>query len=349
MPPAIEANFNTLIAAGLLAPEWASTGTHSYQERLALVGRAFFELVWKPEQGANPKDVTACLSCHSRPAGAGVARAQYILNGLHPGNIWGGGSKELLVTQLMAAGVPGIVNAHGSRGQIVSLRSDANGAFADHLGMQSAELVADATLRFGRADPRLDLDRDGVANEISVGEMSALTVYLMTLPLPAPASPQALSLLGITQQSVQNGAKLFRSSIDNGGTACASCHRMFYTMTSNTFPVKNPQTSFVLPIQLPVQTADSDDVADGLAQSVGQMGLRLLGDIKLHTLGALDFIKNTATSKSTELWGVGSEFLTCATAARETSGPVDKAIDAHEGVYVSNISIYQGKTNQFPC
>jgi hypothetical protein len=342
LPPAIEANFATLVNAGLLTPDWAPNGTHAYQERLALIGRAFFELVWKPEQGANPKDVTSCHACHSRPASAGVARGQYVESGgVHPGNMWGGGSEELLVSQLKAAGVPDIVSAHGSRGGIPTFRSDINGAFFAHMGMQSSELAAELTLRPGGSAPRLDLDGDGVANELSVGEVTAVTVYLMTLPLPAPASPQALGVLGITQQSVQNGAKLFRTSIDNGGTGCATCHRPFYSVTTNTFQVTNPQTSSILPLQLPFNSADADDVADGLAQSVGQMGLRLWGDIKLHTLGALDIVGGTSSSKSTELWGAGSVYPYLRDG--HAGGNLDAAIDAHEGVYVGNISISRGK------
>src|SRR5438132_1815066 len=76
LPAAIEANFLRLIQAGLLSPDWGPCG-RSYQDRLAVVGRALFELVWKPEQGANQKDVTRCLACPSMPAAGGAARGLY--------------------------------------------------------------------------------------------------------------------------------------------------------------------------------------------------------------------------------------------------------------------------------
>lgn len=340
LPSAIEANFTSLISEGLLSSDWAPNGSHTYQERLALIGRALFEIVWRPSQGANAKDVTNCHACHSRPVAGGVGRAQYNKGGLHPGSMWGGGSKELLVSQLKAAGVPGITFAHGSRGQISSLRSDLNSASNTHFGMQSAEFVANATGHPGGYDPTTDLDKDGVANELSVGEITAMTSYLMTLPLPTTASSQALSLLGTNAQSVQNGEMLFRSSIDNGGTACASCHRVFYTMSSNTFLVTNPQTAFALPLQLPFQAADQNDVNDGLAQSVGQMGLHLYGDVKLHKLGSKDKIGGTDVSKTTELWGAGSIFPYLRDGS--AGGSLDAAINAHEGVYLSNISVTRG-------
>src|SRR5438093_3917832 len=76
LPAAIEANFMSLIQAGLLSPDWGPCG-RSYQDRLAVVGRALFELVWKPEQGANQKDVTRCFACHSQPTAGAAARGLY--------------------------------------------------------------------------------------------------------------------------------------------------------------------------------------------------------------------------------------------------------------------------------
>jgi hypothetical protein len=92
---------------------------------------------------------------------------------------------------------------------------------------------------------------------------------------------------------------------------------------------------------LPFQTADQNDVNDGLAQTVGQMGLRLFGDIKLHKLGSLDLIGGTDVSKTTELWGVGSIFPYLRDGRAGSS--LDAAIAAHEGVYLSNVSVALGK------
>jgi len=43
----------------------------------------------------------------------------------------------------------------------------------------------------------------------------------------------------------------------------------------------------VIPIQADFDTADPDDVADGLAQNVGDPGLRIHGDFKLREIGSL--------------------------------------------------------------
>ncbi len=341
LPSAIEANFTSLIKAGLLTSDWAPTGTHSYQDRLSLVGRALFELVWDPEEGADQKSVTNCLSCHSQPNAGGAARALFSQSTLHPASMWGGGAEELMVTQLKAAGVPGLTNPHGSLGSFPTIRGAISGASDDHFGIQTSEKVANLLGNPGGYDAVDDPDHDGVANEQSVGETTAETVFLMSLAVPNPASPAMMNTLGVTQQSVQNGETLFRNSVDNGGVYCNSCHRVFYAFPGGTtFQVKNPQTNSALSIQVPFHTADAQDVSDGLAQTVGQPGLRLFGDVKLHKLGALDKSSGTDTIKTAEVWDAGSvyPFLRDGSAGSNLLA----AILAHEGTYPSSINVTLG-------
>jgi hypothetical protein len=70
------------------------------------------------------------------------------------------------------------------------------------------------------------------------------------------------------------------------------------------------------------------------------MGLRLYGDIKLHKLGSKDKIAGTDVSKTTELWGVGSIFPYLRDGSAGSS--LDAALNAHEGVYLSNVSVTRG-------
>ncbi len=97
------------INEGLLEPEWAPGG-RPYQERLALVGKALFKLLWTPEQGANQKDVTTCRACHSQPSDGASSRGLYTLERLIPdrpeigsqtnaGSMFGSGAAELLVSR----------------------------------------------------------------------------------------------------------------------------------------------------------------------------------------------------------------------------------------------------------
>ena len=172
----IEANFSRLIANGNLAPEWALGGGHSFQERLAVVGRAYFELFWRPEDGGNANDVTSCLACHSMPSSGGSARGLYNLERAiggsagtatkgNAGSAFGSGSASELVRKMIAQGLlpatvdqvtnrvvaPGTLAftgtyrqgpraASGSQASNV-IRADVAGASNTHFGIQSVEFI----------------------------------------------------------------------------------------------------------------------------------------------------------------------------------------------------------------
>jgi hypothetical protein len=260
---------------------------------------------------------------------------------LNAGSMWGSGSEELLYQQLKAAGVKGLpsLGPHGGAASIPSIRSAVTGATNKHFGVQSTETVASKTGNSGGVNKTTDLDNDGVANEMSAGEVTAMTVFLMTLDVPNEASPAAKARMGIGDSDVQAGKHLFRSSIDNGGAGCSACHTVFQKLSGNTFQIRNPETSSVMPITVPSQTADQDDVNDGLAQSVGQMGLRLYGDLRLHKLGSKDTGSGTDKLKTAELWDAGS----VAPYLRDGSAPdLPTAIQAHSGVNLTGINATLG-------
>ncbi len=92
-----------------------------------------------------------------------------------------------------------VVRPFGSKGDVASLRAFDVDAMSFHLGMQASE-------RFG--GPGADADNDGVRNEISMGDLTALSVFLSTLERPQQKSrPQH-----------QQGAALFRE------IGCTECH-----------------------------------------------------------------------------------------------------------------------------
>lgn len=362
LPEPIEANFASLISAGLLDPEWAPGG-RPYQERLALVGRALFELVWKPEQGANQRDVTRCLACHSTPAAGGAARALYTLGDvgtrieaakLNAGSMWGSGSAELLNNQMQARGESNITSAHGSQGSIATIRGDVNNGFFVHTGIQSDELIAgplvtEAIVNGCDTDANglislveaaaCDLDGDGVPNELTVGEVTAVTAFFMSLRAPDQFTDDTnlLSTLGVDTLSVERGRKRFVDSIDLGGAACSSCHTPFRPLSGTEFVLQNPQTGFGLPLQVSHHLATTDDVNRGFASSVGEPGLRLYGDFKQHKLGLKMFCSGSDTAKTAELWDVGSVFPygRCG----DFGSDLNAVILAHEGVSLSSVLV----------
>jgi len=89
-------------------------------------------------------------------------------------------------------------------GASVSLRDFTNNAFNQHLGMQSEE-------RFGNG---IDEDGDGVVNELTRADITAVTLYQATLPIPGQVIPSDSQI----RQAIRQGAWQFRR------IGCANCH-----------------------------------------------------------------------------------------------------------------------------
>src|SRR5439155_27324562 len=169
LPEPLENNIMNLINAGLLDPMWAPFGVTAYQERLALVGRALFEMVWRPEDGGTQRNTTSCAACHSQPAIGAAGRGLYTLRAttdrrgnVNPPSTWGGGGAELLRSQLAAANpanacasIPAPVPtttlngcmtfAHGTLGSIGAMRTVAGNAINAHVGIQAPEVISRQT------------------------------------------------------------------------------------------------------------------------------------------------------------------------------------------------------------
>lgn len=348
----IESNIAALIAEGNLAPDWAP-GIRPFQDRLAVVGRAIFELFWMPEQGANVNDVTTCLPCHDMPSSGASARGLYNLERAivgantgaatrgNAGSMFGSGPASILIEQLIALhnsdptkgleaktdtisqrvldadGVwrgkyrKATRGASGSQGTIAVIRADVAGASNTHFGVQSAEFImgqssaARTAVGCSGATPMAvvdamacDLDHDGVVGEMTVGDVTAETVFLLTLPVPDEMNNDVKMVLQIQQASVDAGRQLFRKSIAAGGVGCASCHTPFFKfdpgISNPDFTLSNPQTGNVLTLDLPFHVATQEDVTDHLADWVGQRGLRTWGDFKQHRIGLDTVLTSTS-------------------------------------------------------
>src|SRR5262245_8877187 len=87
---------------------------------------------------------------------------------------------------------------------VVSIREFTNNAFNQHHGIQSPE-------RFGRdADP----DGDGITNELTVGDVTAVSVWQATLQIPGRVIPRDPEI----ERAVSTGERAFERS------GCATCH-----------------------------------------------------------------------------------------------------------------------------
>jgi hypothetical protein len=216
------------------------------------------------------------------------------------------------------------------KGANTTLRDFNRGAAHNELGIQPVELTGDG----------IDGDFDGVVDEMTIGDMTALAVYLAAQPRPVTKLElNALGLLDppLTTQEIADiraGETLFAR------VRCTDCHRaslrvddpIFREPSRNasyrdaTFPAgQNPRAEGVDPAN-PVTfnlTSDQPDnrvVVNGREVRLGSFErdaqggaiVRLYGDLKRHDMGArlaesIDEIgTGSATWLTTELWGVGS-------------------------------------------
>ena len=106
------------------------------------------------------------------------------------------------------------------KGAIVSLREFVVKALNQHFGMQAVE-------RFGDGE---DPDADGVRDEITRGDVTALVMFMATFPAPGrvmPTHPEALA-------AAVHGEELF------GTIGCATCHMPVLRLNDPVFSEPNP-------------------------------------------------------------------------------------------------------------
>lgn len=355
LPAAIEQNIQGFIANGLMDPMWAPGG-QPYAARLALVGRALHEVVWRPEQGIQSIDTTSCVACHSLPAAGGASRGLYTLNAhgaggdlqdtVNGGSMWGAGAAELLVEELRASGRD-VTFAHGATGERDTIRHFVSKAQNAHFGIQSSEAIAEIAQCSVAAGATTDLDGDGVVAEATTGEVTAQAAFLLGLPPPAQADVAMLRTMGITLDSVWQGRRLFRQSIGAGGAGCAACHTPFHRLQRTVFLLGNPETTATVSVPVGSHLAEDDDVAEGLADFVGDQGLRTWGDFRLHKMGSRMRSAGSAASdivKTAELWDVGSTYPLLRDGSKGSD--LRSVILAHEGVVQSSVRIVAVPTSR---
>ena len=97
-----------------------------------------------------------------------------------------------------------IIRPFHQAGAVVSLRQFTNNAFNHHHGIQAEE-------RFGRD---ADADGDGFVNELTRADVTAVTVFQATMPVPGRVIPNDPEV----ESAVLHGEQLFRD------IGCATCH-----------------------------------------------------------------------------------------------------------------------------
>ncbi|GLQ35480.1 hypothetical protein GCM10007939_17630 [Amylibacter marinus] len=222
-----------------------------------------------------------------------------------------------------------VVRPFTQKGVVESLRQFSINAMNHHHGMQASE-------RFGaRWTGEADFDEDGINDELSGGDISALVAWQATLPAPriwAPDSPQ-------WQSAAAKGQTNFTAF------GCATCHKMALPLNSMIFTDPSPfdgagtlrASETADPMQ--IDLAQLPWAQNLVRNAQGQVMVPLFGDLKRHkmtdaevaTLGNELFSQRFVgrdTFMTAELWGVGS---TAPYGHRNDLTTLDEIIRAHGG------------------
>jgi hypothetical protein len=217
------------------------------------------------------------------------------------------------------------------KGSVAFVRDFNRGASHNELGMQSVEIVGDG----------VDGDSDGVADEMTIGDQTALAVYLAAQP--RPTSKVELHALGLLDPPLTASqlASIARGALHFAAIGCASCHRPAMLIDDPIFsePSQVPQyrdatfpagqdpiarlvdPAFAVTFDLTRDQPDNQ-ITDGQGNVIFRLGslrrvfgkglIELFGDLKRHDLGpgiaeSIDEVGTGASTFLTEnLWGVGS-------------------------------------------
>jgi len=195
-------------------------------------------------------------------------------------------------------------------GAVISLREFTNNAFNHHHGIQTTE-------RFGKdTDP----DGDGFTNEMTRADVTAVTLYQATLPVPGRVIPRNRAL----EDEVRLGERAFAAA------SCTGCHVPALPLNSPRFVEPNPYNP-----SGNLQTGQAPDYAIGLNSATlpgprlrAENGVTMVAaytDLKLHDItsgpddpnrepidmlqaaGSDPFFAGNGSFLTKKLWGCGNE------------------------------------------
>lgn len=213
---------------------------------------------------------------------------------------------------------------------VIFIRDFVRGAAHNEIGMQGVELVGEGK----------DGDGDGVANELSIGQMTELTVYMAGQVRPTTKTELiALGLLDPNDKDLPTDpAAIDRGDQVFGQIGCASCHKPQLTLDDPVFrepsalvefrddqffesrqnPVKegldwNHPIRFDLTKDIPdnaISTRNGSTLGNFETDGTGQHAVvRLYGDLKRHDMGPelAEVIDELGNGKMTVIQYLGGE------------------------------------------
>lgn len=193
-----------------------------------------------------------------------------------------------------------VIKPFHQKGVVVSLREFTNNAMNHHHGMQSSE-------RFGIG---IDVDRDGHADELSDGDITAASLWQAMLRPPGRVWP---GTSGVEREAAERGEALFLS------VGCAECHVPMLRLQDPVFTEPGPfnPPGNLGAVNTPTVAVDLTAAGSGprlQRERDGSVLVRAYTDFKRHDMGdQLDTEKLVQAGVPTrefltrKLWGAANE------------------------------------------
>jgi hypothetical protein len=179
-----------------------------------------------------------------------------------------------------------IIRPFGRKGEFSSVREFDLGALMFHIGMQPVEVVGEG----------IDADGDGVVNEVGIGDVSALEIFVTT-----QESPRQLPM-GPAEKA---GLKRFRS------IGCSGCHNPAMRTTRSVLRYSYPEVPDDASQNVFFAVDLTEDPAAFERSKRGGIVVPMFSDLKRHDMGdelAEDFFGASPRQNrefiTAKLWGV---------------------------------------------
>ncbi len=263
---------NVFVLAQTLDPVTQSVSAEFSNDRntLGMHGGGPIEMLAR-EMTADLQSLRAQLQDAVAPNETGSV--ELISKGVHFGTLRVNANRTLDYSGVSGIDNDLIVKPFHQKGVVISMREFSNNAMNHHHGMQSIE-------RFGNARTGSDdFDQDGVVDELSVGDITAVTLWQAALGTPGQVLPDNAEAL----RAVIRGERRF----DQIG--CADCHLPSLKLAGRDFVEPNPYNPLGNLQPGESESYSFDMTTDGFAPRLeatpdGGALVRAYTDLKRHNL-----------------------------------------------------------------
>jgi cytochrome c peroxidase len=215
---------NVFVLAQALDPVTDSVSAEFSNERntLGMHGSGAIEMLAR-EMTADMHAIRDAAVAEASDRNEAVTKA-LMTKGVFFGSITANADGSLDTSKIEGVDADMIIKPFHQKGAVISIREFTNNAMNHHHGMQSVE-------RFGvTRTGTSDFDQDGVPNELTVGDITATTVWQAGLGTPGQVIPND----PIVARAILRGERNFSLA------GCDSCHVPALPLNSTVFSEPNP-------------------------------------------------------------------------------------------------------------